>query len=287
MANRESRVDQALGRIIPLWEKAIRPFAPRWLVVGATEFLVFGIKQAWACLFGGLMLAGLIVTSLFWPENAAFARYDFLFLYAIGIQVVFLLTRFERPQEALVILVFHGVGTTMEVFKTHMGSWGYPEAGVLRIGAVPLFSGFMYAAVGSFLARVFRVFDFSFTEYPRRRWTLLLAALIYLNFFTHHYTVDIRWGLMAASVLLFGRTVVEYRVWRWRHRMPLVLGFFLVALFIWLAENIGTITGTWLYPDQLGAWKVVSFNKMTAWYLLMIISWVLVTIIHPPRSARR
>ena len=37
----------------------------------------------------------------------------------------------------------------MEVFKTEAGSWTYPEDNLLRIGGVPLFSGFMYAAVGS------------------------------------------------------------------------------------------------------------------------------------------
>ena len=43
--------------------------------------------------------------------------------------------------------MFHLVGTVMELFKTHAGSWVYPEASVLHIGAVPLFSGFIGAAV--------------------------------------------------------------------------------------------------------------------------------------------
>lgn len=47
-----------------------------------------------------------------------------------------------------VITIFHVVGTAMEVFKTHAGSWVYPEENFFRIGGVPLFSGFMYAAVG-------------------------------------------------------------------------------------------------------------------------------------------
>jgi len=283
----DSRVDQVLTRLLPPLEQALGRFLPRWVVLGLVEFLVFGIKQAWACLFGGLMLAGIIVTGWWWPEGVPLARYDFLVIYSVGIQAVFLVTKLERPREAWVILAFHVVGTLMEVFKTHMGSWTSPEPNVLRIGGVPLFSGFMYAAVGSYLARVIRVFDFQFTSYPRRRYTGCLAALIYLNFFTHHFIVDVRWALIVATVLLFGRSMVHYRVWRWQHQMPLVIGFGLVALFIWLAENIGTLTGTWLYPDQMGGWKMVSLTKMTAWYLLMIISWVLVTIIHPPNGTRR
>ena len=34
------------------------------------EFLLFGFKQGWACLFGALMLALLLGTHLFWPEGA-------------------------------------------------------------------------------------------------------------------------------------------------------------------------------------------------------------------------
>lgn len=52
---------------------------------------------------------------------------------------------------------------------------------------VPLFSGFMHAAAGSYIAPAWRVFDLSFTHYPRRLYTIFLAQAIYLNFFTHHY----------------------------------------------------------------------------------------------------
>ena len=33
--------------------------------------------------------------------------------------------------------------------------------------------------------------------------------------------------------------------------MPLLLGLFLVAVFIWIAENLGTLTHTWVYPRQI------------------------------------
>ena len=123
------------------------------------EFLLFGFKQGWACLFGGLLLALLLGTHLFYPDNAPLHRYDFLTLAAITIQVGMLAFRLETWREARVILIFHVVGTVMELFKTQAGSWTYPEASVLHIGAVPLFSGFMYAAVGSYIARVWRIFD--------------------------------------------------------------------------------------------------------------------------------
>ena len=49
------------------------------------EFLLFGFKQAWACLFGGLMLALLLATHLYYPEEASLHRYDFITLAAVAI----------------------------------------------------------------------------------------------------------------------------------------------------------------------------------------------------------
>ncbi|HEV2504877.1 MAG TPA: DUF817 domain-containing protein [Mesorhizobium sp.] len=250
----------------------------------AIEFLVFGLKQGWACLFGGAMLALIMATKFWWPDNAWLARYDFLFLAALAIQLAMLGFKLETWSEAKVILVFHVVGTIMEIFKTSAGSWIYPEEAFFRIGGVPLFSGFMYAAVGSYLARVSRIFDMRYTRYPPLWATALLAAAIYVNFFAHHFTVDIRYGLFAATAILFFRTTVHYRVFRFRHRMPLLLGFLLVSLFIWFAENIGTWSRAWIYPNQNGGWAPVSIQKLGAWYLLMIISFVLVTLVHRPRT---
>ena len=62
--------------------------------------------------------------------------------------------------------------------------------------------------------------------------------------------------------------------------MPLLLGWLLVALFIWFAENLGTFARAWTYPDQDGAWRMVSPMKLGAWYLLMYISFILVHALH-------
>lgn len=74
------------------------------------------------------------------------------------------MTRLESWREASVILIFHLVATLMEAFKTHpsIGSWSYPEGFSIGIMAVPLFAGFMYSAVGSYIARVWRIFHFQF-----------------------------------------------------------------------------------------------------------------------------
>jgi uncharacterized membrane protein YoaT (DUF817 family) len=256
----------------------------------AYEFVRFGLKQGWACLFGGLMLGLLFATHLWYPKDALLARYDFLTLAAVAIQAAMLAFRLETLDEAKIILAFHITGTAMEVFKTSAGSWIYPEPSVLRIGGVPLFSGFMYAAVGSYLARVWRLFDFEFTRHPPLWAVSVLALAVYVNFFAHHYAPDARPLLFTAAALMFGRTWVYYRIWRRHRSMPLLLGLCLVATFIWFAENIGTFSRVWAYPNQRGAWTLVPVTKLGAWFLLILISYVLAALLqgvrhHDPDAA--
>ncbi len=262
---------------------AMRIAARGRVAVAAYEFVRFGIKQGWACLFGGLMLALLLGTHLWWPRGAPVARYDALTVAAVLIQGVMLRFGLETWEEAKVILLFHVTGTVMELFKTSVGSWLYPEPSLLRIAGVPLFTGFMYAAIGSYIARCWRLFDFRFTRHPPFAATLALAVAIYVNFFTHHYAPDLRLLLFVASGLLFARTRIHFRIWRTWRWMPLLLGQFLVAVFIWLAENIGTYAGAWMYPSQLHGWTPVGAGKLGSWFLLMLVSYVSVTAINRPR----
>ncbi len=148
----ERRLGDAMRRRLP------RPFA---------ELAMFTLKQAWACLFGALMLAGLIGSDLIWNDAWAIKRYDALVIYAITLQALFLILKLETLAEARVILSFHLTGTAMEIFKVNVGSWAYPKPAILKLWGVPLFSGFMYASVGSFIARVIRIFDVRYA--PTRR----------------------------------------------------------------------------------------------------------------------
>lgn len=226
------------------------------------------------------MLMLLLGTHLHYPENAALARYDAITIGAIIIQIAMLAFKLETLEEARVILAFHIVGTVMELFKTSVGSWIYPEPSLLHIGAVPLFSGFMYASVGSYLARVWRIFDFQFARFPARGWLIALAVGIYANFFSHHWIVDLRWLLFALVIWQFWGCNVSFKPFRTRYIMPLLLGFLLVALFIWFAENIGTYAQAWAYPNQRNGWALVSITKLGSWYLLMIISFIMVALLH-------
>ncbi len=253
------------------WARARLPFV-------VAEFVMFVLKQGWACLFGGLLLAAIICSKLVWNPDWPIQRYDALFLFAISAQVLFLWAKLETWEEARVILLFHVTGTAMEWFKVHAGSWGYPEPGMFKLMDVPLFSGFMYAAVGSYMARVIRIFDMRFAPYPPFWITFILAAAIYVNFFAHHFGPDIRWVLFAATLLIYGRTRIWFRIFAHDWWMPLPLAAFLSSLAMWVAENVGTATGTWLYSGQRPEhW--VSFAKLGSWYLLLYVAFVTVTVI--------
>ena len=257
----------------------LTPYLPDWLdrLPWLREFVYFVFKQAWACIFAGLLLAAILVTGIWYPD-IGLSRYDFLFLYAVAIQVLLLAFRLESWREACVILLFHAMATAMELFKTsaEIGSWSYPEESVIRIANVPLFAGFMYSAVGSYMARAWRIFNFRFTRFPPLWLAGSIAVLAYLNFFTHHYLPDIRWILIGVGAIAFARTQVHFTPKDCTLRMNLLLGFVLVALFIYLAENLGTIARAWQYPNQHDGWKPVHFSKMTAWYLLMQLSFILI-----------
>lgn len=260
-------------------ERALGDWMRARLPDAAAEFVMFVLKQGWACLFGGLLLAALLFTKAIWQASWPLHRYDALLIFALATQAVFLWARLETWTEAKVILLFHLTGTAMEVFKTGAGSWTYPEPGLFKLFGVPLFSGFMYASVGSYMARVIRIFDMAFAPYPPFWATLLLAAAIYVNFFAHHFLPDIRLALFAATILLYLRTRVWFRIARRYYWMPLPLAAILTSFFLWLAENIGTGTGTWLYAGQ-NPLERVSFAKMGSWYLLLYVSFVTVTLVH-------
>ncbi|MGB8815159.1 MAG: DUF817 domain-containing protein [Paracoccaceae bacterium] len=240
--------------------------------------VMFVLKQGWACLFGGLLLVAIIVTKALWHPDWPLQRYDFLFLFAIITQALFLRYKLETWEEARVILLFHATGTAMELFKVHAGSWAYPEPALFKLLGVPMFSGFMYASVGSYMARVIRIFNMRFSPYPPFWMTLLLAAAIYVNFFAHHFVPDIRSALFAATLLLYIRTRVIFINTAKSRWMPLPLAAFLSSLALWAAENVGTATGTWLYSGQSpDHW--VSFAKLGSWYLLLYVAFVTVTLV--------
>jgi uncharacterized membrane protein YoaT (DUF817 family) len=241
-----------------------------------TEFLWFGIKNARACLFAGLFF--LAVFSVPRAGILGVPRYDVLLVIALVIQAGMLWTRLETWDEVKAITLFHVIGFGLELFKTSgaIRSWSYPDFAYTKVLGVPLFSGFMYAAVGSYIIQAWRLFDLRIRHHPPYWMAGLVALAIYANFFTHHYIPDLRWYLATLALGLYARTTVLFRPLDRDRTMPLLLSFLLIGFFIWIAENISTFFGIWRYPDQLGAWTTVHVGKWSSWSLLVVMTFTIV-----------
>jgi len=242
----------------------------------AAEFFFFGLKEARACLFAGLFFVAVFTV----PRAGWFGvpRYDLLLIIAVGIQCVMFWTGLETWDEVKAITLFHLLGIALEVFKTSpaIGSWSYPDFAYTKLFGVPLFSGFMYAAVGSYMIQAWRLLDLRIDHHPPYWMAWVVAILIYANFFTHHFIGDYRWYIATLALGLYARSIVIFRPMDRDRRMPLLLAFILIGLFIWLAENISTFFSIWSYPDQLGAWSIVHVAKWSSWSLLVIMTFTIV-----------
>ena len=270
----------ALPELLPLLDKHLidrpadlqRNGIERFIV----EFFYFAVKEARACLF-----AGLFFLSVFLVPHAGIIgipRYDLLLIIALAIQAWMVWAKLETIDELKAISVFHLIGFALEVFKTSgsIQSWSYPDFAYTKLFGVPLFSGFMYAAVGSYVIQAWRLFDLRVRHHPSYWMAGLMALAIYANFFTHHYIGDYRWYIAACTLGLYARTTVIFRPYDQDRKMPLLLAFILIGFFIWLAENISTFFGVWRYPNQIGAWSTVHIGKWSSWCLLVIMTFTIV-----------
>ena len=248
----------------------------------------FSFKAASAALFGILLLVAFALTASMGSDSyAGFYRYDYLLAYAILIQVLLLLFKLESWAEAKVIALFHLMALVMEIFLTHpaIASWHYPQPAVFKILTVPLFAGFMYSAVGSFFARSLRLFQVSVHQLPSFAQMLSLALLSYINFMSKFFIPDYRWLLFAWSSVIFWKTKISFEVQYKHWQVPMLPILWLLAFIIWIAENISTFYQIWLYPSQLEAWHMVGWGKLGSWYLLLLLSLVLVMKILGRRNA--
>jgi uncharacterized membrane protein YoaT (DUF817 family) len=240
------------------------------------EFFYFGVKQARACLFAGLFFLSVFIV----PRGGVLGlpRYDVILFVALLIQAWMLAAKLETWDEVKAISLFHVLGFALEAFKTSsaIGSWSYPDFAYTKLLGVPLFSGFMYAAVGSYIIQAWRLLDLRIKHHPPYWMAATMAILIYANFFTHHFIGDFRWYIGACALGLYARSRVVYRPLDQDRRMPLLLSFLLIGFFLWLAENISTFFGVWRYPNQIGAWSSVHIGKWSSWSLLVIMTFTIV-----------
>ena len=141
---------------------------------------------------------------------------------------------------------------------------------------VPLFAGFMYSAVGSFFARSLNLYQVSFTKFPSFCNMLALSIWAYINFMSKFFINDFRYMLFLWSIVIFWDTKIHFQLQQHKIKLPMLPILILLAFIIWVAENISTFYKIWLYPSQQDGWHMVGWGKLGSWYLLLLLSLVLV-----------
>jgi uncharacterized membrane protein YoaT (DUF817 family) len=244
------------------------------------KLIHFGYRQVLCCIFPAAIFLTLAVSKH--VDINGLYRYDFILIVCLITQALMLILKLESFDELKVISLFHLIGLGLELYKVKMGSWAYPEPAFTKISGVPLYSGFMYAGVASYICQAWKRLDLRFKNWPKNSFTYPIVILIYFNFFTHHFLPDFRWVITVILIFVFFKSSVTFKVNTLKlgkvntYRMPLLLSFILIGFFIWIAENISTYFGAWQYPNQKLAWHMVHLSKISSWFLLVIISIVIV-----------
>jgi uncharacterized membrane protein YoaT (DUF817 family) len=237
------------------------------------QLALFGYLQAISCIFPVLIFLALAVSTQF---HIGIARYDMLLIICVVVQIIMYKTGLETRDEVYVITLFHLIGLVLELHKVHRGSWSYPEEAYTKIWGVPLYAGFMYASVGSYICQAWRNLDLDTTNWPRDLYAWIAGAAIYLNFFSNSWISDLRVYITLVLLAIFRRTYFRFRLQQYTYRIHALVSFVIIGFFIWLAENIATFFGAWRYAYQHAGWKMVSVHKITSWSLLVIVSIILV-----------
>lgn len=257
-------------------------YSPKLLLRMAIDFTW---QEAASCFFALYILLVLMLTRYF--PVPVIPRYDVMLIACLIMQVAMVwIFKIETVDELKVICLFHLLGTTMEIFKIHMGSWSYPGDAYSKVFGVPLYGGFMYASVASYITQAWRRLDLRLTNFPSSGLNFLIGCFIYLNFFTHHFIYDFRYIILTTVIIAYWKTKVDFVVAGQTLRMPVKVAFLLTGFFIWLAENIATFFGAWQYPNQAHNWKLVHPGKVTSWLLLFIVSFLIVAQLKRIKATR-
>ncbi|MCP4805863.1 MAG: DUF817 domain-containing protein [Proteobacteria bacterium] len=228
---------------------------------------------ALASLFPGFVLGALAVSQAL--SVPGLPRYDALLVAMLAFQVGLLVTRVETPLEFGTIFGFHLMGVTLEMWKVAHGGWAYPEDAFSKVLDVPLYSGFMYASIGSFIFALGRHLDVRIAGWSR--WAVPLGVFAYVNFWTNVWLPDLKPLICVLALAVFWRT----RLYVMDRKVPILFVFPVLGVAVWMAENWGTLFGSWEYPRQLDGWTWVPEDKLGSWTVLCMVSAVIVARLLP------
>ncbi|MGB3101494.1 MAG: DUF817 family protein, partial [Psychrobacillus psychrotolerans] len=133
--------------------------------MGMRNLLLFTYLQALSCIFPVIIFSALALSKF--VSIPLIPRYDLILLLCIAGQIFMLISKLETWDEFKVICLFHIIGLGLELYKVHMGSWSYPEEAFSKVGGVPLYSGFMYASVASYICQSWRRMNLHMYNWPK------------------------------------------------------------------------------------------------------------------------
>lgn len=235
------------------------------------EFFAFFLKQVRSSIFA-LFIFLMLAISHFVPT---IPRYDFLLISCLALQTYMVKSGMESRKELGIVCGFHVVGLMLELYKVRHGSWTYPEFAFSKVGGVPLYSGFMYASVASYILQATRVFNLQFHKMPKTYWAGFCIFLVYLQFFAGAVIGDQRLIVSLVLTGLFWPAKVNFDCRLRTFTMPLTFAFFLIGSCIYAGENIATFLGAWAYPHQLDGWELVHPTKIVSWTLMATVGFVM------------
>ena len=85
---------------------------------------------------------------------------------------------------------------------------------------------------------------------------------------------------------MFWKTRIRFQLNQHAFQLPMLPVLLILAFIIWVAENISTFYQIWLYPSQVEKWHMVGWGKLGSWYLLLLLSLVVVLKILGQRNSQ-
>lgn len=237
---------------------------------GVRVALDFLRRESISATFSLILLASIALTELIRVPGVA--RYDVLLVVGLVTQVSMVWGKMETWLDVLVMAIYHVLGLVLETYKVRHGSWSYPEPAFTKIGLVPLYSGFMYASVASYMSVAYRVFQLEFVGWPGKWWSGLALLIVYGQFFLPAPNLWVRAAVAGVVAVVYRRSWVHFDSGGHRLKMPLTVAFGLIGFFVWIAENWATHFRGWVYPNQADGWEPVHFGKVLSWSLMVVVS---------------
>lgn len=216
-------------------------------------------------LIGGLLAAHLVPLPV--------AQYDAVLVYCVIVTVVAGSLGWLTRRELIAMLAGYVTVMALAIVAVTQGERSYPLDGWAEIGGVPLLAGFGGAAVVAYVCRLWRLLAIE-VEHFQSVTASAVAVLIYANFISRHWLLDIRALLAPLLLVVLRRCWVTFTLTGRRRRIPAALGYLATVLPLWALERLcAVLVGDgWL-------WSTIPVGSGGSWALLVAAAFLAVTFL--------